>query len=85
MDAGVVADVIDAQDEITASLTAGGTSAGLFSVVIGSVGDNVSRAPTEGVDPGARCAAPVQAGNLAVQYAPVPCTRRRARTGTSRA
>ena len=45
IDAGVYAEVGAAAQQITATLTAGGTSAGLFSLGIGSVSDNVNREP----------------------------------------
>ena len=52
-------------------LTAGGTSAGVFTFVIKSSA-GPSSDPTAAEDPAARCAATVQGVNLAVQYAPVP-------------
>ena len=45
IDAGVYAEVGAAAQQIGATLTAGGTSAGLFSLGIGSVSDNVNREP----------------------------------------
>jgi two-component system sensor histidine kinase MtrB len=68
VDAGVIADVAEAQQQFTAEVTANGRSAGLF---------NPELVPPPGYGPqptdipaGLRRA--VQAHNLAVQYAPVP-------------
>lgn len=68
VDAGVRADVEDARQQIIQNLTASGSSAGLFSIAIESpsVPSSVSGPPI----PGSLRRA-VQAGNLAVQYAPV--------------
>lgn len=70
VDAAVYAEVVAAAQQITVTLTAGGTSAGLFSLVIGSVSDNVNREPANFTIPKA-LRDTVQDGNLAVQYAPV--------------
>ena len=73
VDAAVYADVSDAQQQLTTDLTANGTSAGLFSIKIMPVSDTVAAQPAGPVIPqGLRDT--VQAGNLAVQYAPVPQT-----------
>jgi two-component system sensor histidine kinase MtrB len=69
VDAGVVADVADAQQQITANLTASGGSAGLFSVVIESTSVNDTTTPTSLIPASLRRS--VQAGNLAIQYSPV--------------
>ncbi len=70
IDAGVVADVADAQEQITANLTASGRSAGLFSIAIESGATAFGRgATTEVVPVGLRRL--VQQGNLAVQYSPL--------------
>ena len=75
VDAAVPADVSDAQQKL---LTANGTGAGLFTPKIVPVTDSVAPTPTSPVIPQA-LRTTVQAGNLAVQYAPVPQT-----TGSSR-
>jgi two-component system sensor histidine kinase MtrB len=71
IDAGVIADVADAKEQIQSTLTASGRSAGLFNIAIEStsaeVGDRTVKIP-----PGLRQL--VQQNNLAVQYAPVPAT-----------
>lgn len=72
IDTSAKADVDDAKATITTSLTANGTSAGVFTIAIAS--------PLTPIDPGDRAAAAVpdalrqavQGNNLAVQYAPVP-------------
>lgn len=70
VDAGAVADVVDAQQQISANLTAGGTSAGVFSIVIEPSSTNRDKdAKTASVPQPLRKA--VQDGNLALQYAPV--------------
>jgi two-component system sensor histidine kinase MtrB len=70
VDAGVVADVADAQQQITADLTASGGSAGLFSIVIESTSvTNVDPAAPADIPASLRRA--VQRLNLATQYAPV--------------
>jgi two-component system, OmpR family, sensor histidine kinase MtrB len=69
-DAGVVADVRDAQDQITADLTASGGSAGLFSIVIASTSAS-NGAATGAAQIPASLRKAVQGLNLAVQYAPV--------------
>jgi two-component system sensor histidine kinase MtrB len=69
-DASVVADVSDAQEQITSDLTASGGSAGLFSIVIAST--SATSGPATGatqIPVSLRRA--VQGLNLAVQYAPV--------------
>ncbi len=74
VDAGVIASVAEAQTQITTNLAAGGTSAGLFSVVLVSTSstfDNDTQA-TASIPRALR--AIVQRGNLAVQYAPVRLT-----------
>jgi two-component system sensor histidine kinase MtrB len=71
IDAGVVSAVIDARQQISANLTAGGTSAGTFTIVISSpAGDPDSSAAAAAVPQGLRDV--VRRSNLAVQYAPVP-------------
>jgi two-component system sensor histidine kinase MtrB len=67
VDASVSADVEDARQQITQILTASGTSAGLFSIAIESSGTSTDSGP---IIPDALRRV-VQAGNLAVQYAPV--------------
>ncbi len=70
VDAGDVAGVADAQEQITAQLTASGRSAGLFSIAIESTStDLASRTTAEPVPPGLRRL--VQQGYLAVQYSPL--------------
>jgi two-component system sensor histidine kinase MtrB len=69
VDAGVVADVADAQQTITANLTASGGSAGLFSIVIESTSVDDTTTPTSLIPPSLRRS--VQGGNLAIQYSPV--------------
>ena len=68
IDAGVIADVADAQQQITATLTASGRSAGLFSIAIESDSAGLS---TDTVAIPAALRKVVQQGNIAVQYAPV--------------
>lgn len=70
VDAGVAADVRDAQDQIRSDLTASGGSAGLFSIVIESTSVNTDTAPAQAEIPQSLRLA-VQRLNLAVQYAPV--------------
>jgi len=70
VDAGVVADVADAQQQITADLTASGGSAGLFSIVIESTSANIDTTLTAAQIP-TSLRRSVQQLNLAVQYAPV--------------
>ncbi|WP_375487194.1 MtrAB system histidine kinase MtrB [uncultured Jatrophihabitans sp.] len=73
VDAGVFPDVSEAQSNLTTALTANGTSAGLFSIKIVPVSDTIAQqAPTPVIPQGLRDT--VQAGNLALQYAPVPQT-----------
>jgi two-component system sensor histidine kinase MtrB len=67
VDARVAADVAQAQQEILGSLTASGTSAGLFTIV---VVPPVQNAPAPGIPASLRGV--VRSGNLAVQYAQVP-------------
>lgn len=69
VDAGVVADVADAQQQIISNLTASGTSAGLFSIAIES--STVSNTPSAVTMPKA-LRQKVQQNALAWQYAPVP-------------
>jgi len=69
VDAGVVADVADAQQQIISNLTASGTSAGLFSIAIES--STVSSTPSAVAIPKA-LRRKVQQNTLAWQYAPVP-------------
>ncbi|HEY3736323.1 MAG TPA: MtrAB system histidine kinase MtrB [Jatrophihabitans sp.] len=70
VDAGVVADVADAQQQITSTLTASGKSAGLFSIAIESAPSGSTEKSSGPVIPeGLREL--VRSGNLAVQYAPV--------------
>ncbi|MCU1658819.1 MAG: mtrB [Pseudonocardiales bacterium] len=71
VDAGVVADVADAQQEISSSLTASGSSAGLFSIAIESTSATLDNGSTT-IPPQLRRL--VQRYNLAVQYAPVPAS-----------
>jgi two-component system sensor histidine kinase MtrB len=79
VDPALCTDVGDAQQQISASLTAGGTSAGLFNVLIESPNGSCTEGSRRAVDvpPGLRKA--VQSGNLAVQYAPVPRSANSAR------
>ena len=69
VDAGVVADVADAQQQITANLTASGRSAGLFNIVIESTSAAFTETTKSQIPPGLRSV--VQRGNVAVQYARV--------------
>ncbi|PZS16772.1 MAG: sensor histidine kinase [Pseudonocardiales bacterium] len=73
IDAGVAADVLNAQTHITADLTASGGSAGLFSIVIESTSVSNVDAAT-GSDIPASLRQSVRRSNLAVQYAPVRAT-----------
>ena len=76
VDAGVIADVADAQSQITTNLAAGGTSAGVFSIVLVSTASTFdSNTQAAALIPRA-LRATVQRGNLAVQYAPVRLTGR---------
>ena len=68
VDASVAADVADAQQHITANLTASGGSAGLFSIVIESTSVSIDTATTSAQIP-ASLRRSVQRQNLAVQYA----------------
>ncbi len=72
VDASVRADVEDARNQITQTLTASGGSAGLFSIAIESAtaGDDTGSGPPIP----AALRRSVQRGNLAVQYAPVQST-----------
>jgi two-component system, OmpR family, sensor histidine kinase MtrB len=70
VDAGVVADVADARQQITTNLTANGRSAGLFSIAIESTSASFDRDATSATIPTALRTV-VQQGNLAVQYAPI--------------
>lgn len=67
VDAGVVADVANAQQTIITNLTASGSSAGLFSIAI----ESASASSTPGVTIPGRLRQLVQSGTIAVQYAPV--------------
>jgi two-component system, OmpR family, sensor histidine kinase MtrB len=70
VDAGVVADVAYAKDQIQSSLTASGRSAGLFGIAIESTSAKLdSDSSTQKIPRGMR--AVVQDGNIAVQYARV--------------
>jgi two-component system sensor histidine kinase MtrB len=71
VDAGSKAEVDSAQDDITSLLTASGSSAGLFSIVIES--RSAGAAKTR-VNIPSRLRAVVQQGHLAVEYAPVLVT-----------
>lgn len=70
VDAGVIADVTDAQQQITSNLTASGRSAGLFSIVIASKTSGPTGNPDATSIPQALRNV-VQQGSIAVQYAPV--------------
>jgi two-component system sensor histidine kinase MtrB len=70
-DAGVVRDLTEARQSFSASLTAGGATAGTFSTVIQSTASGFSDEPNAPTIPQALRRV-VQRGNLAVQYAPVP-------------
>ena len=72
VDTGVVADVADAQLTITQSLTANGTSAGLFSIAIESAAVSVGSTSAGAIPSALRRT--VQRGNLAVEYAPMQAT-----------
>ncbi|MGN6607429.1 MAG: MtrAB system histidine kinase MtrB [Jatrophihabitans sp.] len=61
-------DVQSAQQGLQADLTASGTSAGLFSIVLVPAGGNLDASATVPE----RLRSLVRSGNLAVQYAPVP-------------
>ena len=69
VDAGVVADVADAQEQITTILTASGRSAGLFSIAIESTSANPGNNNAVGIPAALRRV--VQQGHLAVQYSRV--------------
>ncbi|MGI8761923.1 MAG: MtrAB system histidine kinase MtrB [Jatrophihabitantaceae bacterium] len=71
VDAGVVADVEAAQQQITTDLTASGRSAGLFSIAIESTSSSFVREPDAATIPAA-LRREVQGGSIAIQYAPVP-------------
>ncbi|MFN2518756.1 MAG: MtrAB system histidine kinase MtrB [Jatrophihabitantaceae bacterium] len=73
VDAGVAADVLNAQTQITADLTASGGSAGLFSIVIESTSVGNADTATRSDIPGALRRA-VRGASLAYQYAPVRAT-----------
>jgi two-component system sensor histidine kinase MtrB len=78
VDAGVVADVDAAKQQITQNLTASGSSAGLFTTAIESAsaptrGESSNQIPTE-------LRRLVQQSNLVVQYAPVPASATEDRT-----
>ncbi|HET6878386.1 MAG TPA: MtrAB system histidine kinase MtrB [Jatrophihabitans sp.] len=71
VDAGVAAEVADAQTQLAALLTAGGTSAGVFGLVIESPAgqSGSSNAAAQKIPKALRQA--VEASNIAIQYAPV--------------
>ncbi|MEP7020956.1 MAG: HAMP domain-containing protein, partial [Pseudonocardiales bacterium] len=69
VDASAIGDVVDAQRQITANLTASGGSAGLFSIVIESTSVSNVGAPASQIPASLRRT--VQDRKLAVQYAPV--------------
>jgi two-component system, OmpR family, sensor histidine kinase MtrB len=71
VDAVVVGDVTDARQQISASLTAGGATAGTFSIVIQSTASGFSDEANAAPIPQSLRRV-IQRGNLAVQYAPVP-------------
>jgi two-component system sensor histidine kinase MtrB len=71
VDAGVVADVADAQQQITATLTASGRSAGLFSIAIETATPAGAATNDSGTQIPQSLRTLVQNNNLAVQYAPV--------------
>jgi two-component system sensor histidine kinase MtrB len=73
VDAGVVADVADARQQITNNLTANGRSAGLFTIVIESRSANLETDANATPIPSSLRKA-VQRDNLAYQYAPVRAT-----------
>lgn len=73
VDASVVADVADARQQITNSLTANGRSAGLFSIVIESASGNLETDANATPIPRSLRNA-VQSDSLAYQYAPVRVT-----------
>ncbi|MDT4951021.1 MAG: two-component system, OmpR family, sensor histidine kinase MtrB [Pseudonocardiales bacterium] len=64
VDPGVVADVDDARSQISANLTAGGSSAGVFNIDIESPSSAAPDIPQS-------LRKVVQGGNLAIQYGPV--------------
>ncbi|PZS35797.1 MAG: sensor histidine kinase [Pseudonocardiales bacterium] len=69
VDASAIGDVVDAQRQITANLTASGGSAGLFSIVIESTSVSNVGAPVSQIPASLRRT--VQDRKLAIQYAPV--------------
>jgi two-component system sensor histidine kinase MtrB len=71
VDAGVVADFQTAQGLISASLTANGASAGTFNIIIDPPLASPEQDSSTAVVPASLRSA-VRAGNLAVQYAPIP-------------
>jgi two-component system sensor histidine kinase MtrB len=72
VDPAVCEDVNDAQQQISESLTANGTSAGLFTVLIESQNGSCDAGDRRTVEIPAGLRSAVQQGNLATQYAPVP-------------
>ncbi len=71
IDAGSFADVTQAQSDLTSDLTANGNTAGLFSIKI-VPSDNTVGEQAKSPQIPAALRRTVQAGNLAMQYAPVP-------------
>lgn len=74
VDAGVIADVAEAQQQITASLTAGDASAGVFGIVLVSTSSAFDSNSKDTASIPRTLRTIVQRGNLAVQYAPVSIT-----------
>ncbi|MBE7188813.1 MtrAB system histidine kinase MtrB, partial [Jatrophihabitans endophyticus] len=74
VDPGLLSDVQNAEQAITVNLNPDGTSAGLFSIVIGSSQVQTSQNAGIGSIPTALRRS-VQDGNLSTQYAPVPLTQ----------
>ncbi len=72
VDPALCSDVGDAQQQISANLSAGGTSAGLFSVIIRSPNETCEETSRRTVDIPSGLRRAVGDGNLAVQFAPVP-------------
>jgi two-component system sensor histidine kinase MtrB len=71
VDAGVVADVADAQQQITSTLTSSGRSAGLFTIAIETASQVAGNSNDNGTAIPQNLRTLVQQGNLAVQYAQV--------------
>ena len=72
VDPALCSDVGDAQQQISTNLSAGGTSAGLFSVIIRSPNETCEETSPRTVDIPSGLRRAVGDGNLAVQFAPVP-------------